>query len=68
MLWFDSPFTKSVKNNFSKEFLKFVEKHSHSPSSTEICNCDTLKVSYSCMPNRATIVSSHNKNLSNNKQ
>ena len=34
----------------------------------KVCSRNTLKVSCSCMPNMATIISSHNKNLLGNKQ
>ena len=57
------------KNNIGKKFLKLVDKH-FSPHHhlRKVCNGNTLKVSYSCMPNTATIISSHNKNLLGNKQ
>ena len=56
-------------NNIGKEFLKLVDKH-FPPHHylRKVCNRNSLKVSYSCMPNMATIISSHNKNLLSNKQ
>ena len=68
-LWFNPPFSESVKNNIGKEFLKLVDKHFPPHHHLrKVCNRNTLKVSYSCMPNMATIISSHNKNILGNKQ
>ena len=62
---FNPPFSESVKNNIGKEFLKLVDKqfppHHHL---RKVCNRNTLKISYSCMPNMATIISSYNKTFS----
>ena len=59
----------AIKNNIGKEFLKLVDKHFPPHYHLrKVCNRNTLKVIYSCMPNMATIISSHNKNLLSNKQ
>ena len=68
-VWFNPPFSESVKNNIGKEFLKLVDKHFPPHHHLrKVCNHNTLKISYSCMPNMATIISSHNKNILGNKQ
>ena len=65
IVWFNPPFSESVKNNIGKEFLKLVDKHFPPHHHLQkVCNRNTLKVSYSCMP----IISSHNKNILGNKQ
>ena len=69
IVWFNPPFSESIKNNIGKEFLKLVEKHFPPHHHLrKVCNRNTLKVSYSCMPNMATIIFSHYKNLLGNKQ
>ena len=69
IVWFNSPFSKSVKNNIGKEFLNLVNKHFPPHHHLrKVCNRNTLKVSYSCMINMATTISSHDKNLLGEKQ
>ena len=69
VVWFNPHVSESVKNNIDKEFLKLVDKHfPHHHHLRKVCNRNTVKVSYSCIPNMATIISSHNKNLLGNKQ
>ena len=69
IVWFNPPFSESVKNNIGKEFLKLVNKHFLPHHHVrKVCNHNTQKVSYSCMPNMATIIVSHNKNFLCNKQ
>lgn len=60
--WFNPPFDLRVKSNVGREFLKavnecFPEGHVLRP----ICNKNTLKLSYSCMPNVKSIIDAHNK-------
>ena len=53
-------FSVHVKNNIGKTFLILLEKHF--PSShclRKICNKNTVKISYSCMPNMAAILSGY---------
>ena len=69
IVWVNPSFSESVKNNIGKEFLKLVGKrlptHRHQQ---KVWNRNTLKVSYSCMPIIATIISSQNQNLLSSKQ
>ena len=64
ILWFNPPFSQHVKTNIRRIFLNLHEKHfpSHYPL-RKICNKNTVKISYSCMPNMAAILSRHNKTL-----
>ena len=62
--WFNPPFSNSVKTKIGKEFFKIVDNnfpphHRYA----KIFNKNTLKLSYSCMPNFKTIIASHNSKL-----
>ena len=64
IVWFNPPFRDHVKSNIGKIFLHLLEKHfllHHRLH--KICNKNNVKVSYSCMPNMAAIISRHNKAL-----
>ena len=66
IIWFNPPYSLSVKKNVGRIFLKFIEKFFHKGNSlNKIFNKNTVKVSYSCMGNISFIISSHNKNISN---
>ena len=73
--WFSPPFSKNVSTNIGCTFLKLVDKHFPKKSKlNRIFNRNTLKLSYSCMPNVASIIKAHNKQTpekdkkTNNKQ
>ena len=60
--WFNPPYSQNVETKVGKCFLQLVDKHF--PKSNplhKIFNRNTLKLSYSCMSNVKTIISSHNK-------
>ena len=64
--WYGStpPYSDNVKTNIGKEFFWLLSKHFPSHHKLrKICNKNCVKLSYSCMPNVATIISSHNKAL-----
>ena len=62
IVWFNPPYSDHVKINIGKEFLKLVAIHfPHHHRLRKICNKNNIKVSYSCMPNMAAIISKHNK-------
>lgn len=62
ILWYNPPFDKQVKNNVARNFLKIVEKNFPKHHKFhKILNSNNIKVSYSCMPNMAAKISSHNK-------
>ena len=68
ILWFNPPYSESVKSNVGKIFLKLVR--SHFPKTHrfhKIFNKSNVKISYSCMNNMTQIIKSHNsKTLNNN--
>ena len=62
--WFNPPFSWLVATNVGKRFLGLVRKHFKKQSKlSQIFSCNTLKVSYSCMPNVASIICRHNKTV-----
>ena len=64
ILWFNAPFSEHVKTNIGRNFLNLLEKHFPSRHRLhKICNKNTVKTSYSCMPNMAAILSRHNKTI-----
>lgn len=64
IVWFNPPYCESVTTNVGKEFLKLLSKHFPPQHKLyKICNRNKVKVSYSCMPNMAAIIASHNKGL-----
>ena len=68
VIWFNPPYSENVKTNIGKKFLKTVRRHfTKDHKYHKIFNTNTLKLSYSCAPNTATIIKQHNtKILSNN--
>ena len=64
IIYFNPPFNSAVSTNIGKVFLSLIDKHfpPHSKYS-KIFNRNTVKLSYSCMPNMQEIISSHNKQI-----
>ena len=61
ILWFNPPFNLSLKTRLAREVLKLVDIHFHKRHRyRRIFNRNTIKVSYSCTKNMASIVSAHN--------
>ena len=62
IIWFNPPFSENVKTNIGKVFFKFLNKH-FPPNSklNKIFNRNTIIISYSCMRNIGSIISSHNR-------
>ena len=61
ILWFNQPFSQSVKTNIGKVFLKLVRKHfPRYHKLHKIFNTNTLKLSYCCMKNIFNIIKQHN--------
>ena len=62
--WYNPPFDARVKTNLGKKFLRIVcecfpKGHTLRPR----FNRNTLKLSYSCMPNVKSTIDAHNKRL-----
>ena len=67
IIWFNPPFSKNVKSKIGFEFLNLVDKHFGDKGNklNKILNRNTIKVSYSCMPNMSRIIKCHNAKLLN---
>ena len=59
-----SSYSKTVETNIGKWFFHLINKH-FPPEQTfyKIFNRNTLKLSYSCMPNLKILIKSHNQNV-----
>ena len=64
IIWYNPPFSKNVKTNIGRMFFKLIKKHfpKENPLS-KIFNKNTLKLSYCCMKNMSSIISSHYKTI-----
>ena len=66
IIWFNPPFSKSVKTNIGKIFLQLLSKHfPKNHKIHKIFNRDAVKISYSCMKNIGSIISAHSWNILN---
>ena len=66
IIWFVPPYSKSVSTNVARTFLNIVRKHF--PTNTrfsKLYNKNNVKASYSCMPNIARVIKSHNSKILN---
>ena len=62
MIWFNPPYSKSVKTNLGAKFLRLIRKHfPPGHALNRIFNRNTLKLSYSCTTNMSSIIQSHNR-------
>jgi hypothetical protein len=59
--WFNPPYDASVKTNVGKIFIKIIDTCFHKDHPLrKIFNRNTVKVSYSCMPNIKAKIDAHN--------
>ena len=59
--WFNPPFSQNVATNVGQKFRTLIRKHfPRSSKLYKIFNENTLKISYSCMPNMAAVIRQHN--------
>ena len=64
VLWFNPPWNDAVATNVAGKFLQLIDKHFPKGSQYhKYFNRNTVKVSYSCMPNMASIINAHNKKV-----
>ena len=69
IIWFNPPFSRSVKSNIGRTFLCLLSKHfPQNHTMHKIFNRNTVKISYSCLRNIGSIISSHNRNILSPKQ
>ena len=61
VIWFNPPFSTNVKTNIGKTFLSLLKKHFPPHHKfRKIFNKNTVKISYSCMSNMASLIKGHN--------
>ena len=64
ILWFNPPYSKTVRTKIGKFFLQLIKKHFPKEHKFhKIFNRNTLKLSYSCMPNIKTKINAHNREI-----
>ena len=64
IIWFNPPFSENVKTNIGKAFLNLIRIHfQRHHRYFRIFNTNTLKLSYSCMPNMSQIIKQHNTKI-----
>ena len=69
VIWFNPPYSLNVKTNIGKVFLKLVRKHfPRSHKLSKIFNLNTIKISYSSMPNVKNLIKQHNSKILNKDQ
>ena len=66
MIWFNPPYSANVVTKVGKHFLSLLDKHFHNKFH-QIFNRNTVKISYSLLPNMKTIINSHNHKITNPK-
>ena len=66
VIWFNPQYSLNVKTNIGKVFLKLVRKHfPRSHKLSKIFSLDTIKISYSSMPNVKKLIKQHNSKILN---
>ena len=62
--WFKPPFNINVATNVAKTFLSLIDKHfPNDKKLSKIFNRNTIKMSYSCLPNVKQTISNNNHRL-----
>ena len=68
IIWFNPLYSKNIRTNVAHKFLALIDKHFPKLSVLhKIFNRNSVKVSYSCMPNAKSNISNHNCRVLNNK-
>ena len=64
VIWFNPPYSDNVASNIGRKFLKTIDD-CFPPNHPlhKILNRNTLKLSYSCMPNMHNLISAHKKSV-----
>ena len=64
IIWFNLPYSKSVKTNIGRIFVKLISKHfPPNHKFAKIFNKNAMKLSYSCMLNIRSKINAHNKKI-----
>ena len=66
IVWFNLPYSYNVATNIGKKFLLLLDKHfPKAYKLSKVFNRNNVKVSYSSIPNFASVINSHNKKILN---
>ena len=69
IIWLNPRYDQSVKTNIGSEFLKILDKCFPATNKlNKIFNHNTVKLSYSCMPNVKTTIEGNNKKILRNSK
>lgn len=64
ILWYNPPYSQSVSTNVGKKFLSLLDRcFPRGHLLHKILNRNTVKISFSCMPNISHTIAQHNKKL-----
>ena len=67
IIWFNPQYSGNVKSNIGRIFLHLIVKHySRQHKYHKLFNRNNIKISYSCMPNIASVIQNHNTSLLKN--
>ena len=65
-IWFNPPFSLNVKTNIGKDFFRLLDKHFPAHHRYhKLFNRNTVKLSYSCMPNMEAVIRNNNARVFN---
>ena len=68
IIWYNPPFSKNVSTNIGRTFIKLLDtEFTVEHVLHKIFNRNTVKISYSCMPNLKQNIDGHNKSILHNK-
>ena len=68
ILWFTPSYNMAVANKLGKQFFEFLKNFPLSSNLYKIFNRNTIKLSYSCMPNVPNLINKSNIKKLGNKQ
>jgi hypothetical protein len=69
IIWYNPPFSKNVATKLGSRFLNIVDvSFPVGHLLHKIFNRNTIKISYSCMPNLKSIINSHNHSILHNQK
>ena len=63
IIWFNPPFSETVKTKVAEKFLRLIDKHFGKTELRKYFNRSTIKVSYSCMTNIEAVLSGLTRNF-----
>ena len=67
VIWFNPPFCNTVQTRISRKFINLIKTCFTSDNPLKkIFNKNTIKLSFSCMPNIGNIINKHNKKILKN--